>query len=327
MRNSAWRKSGLMALILFGLAVSLTYAQQRTVTGQVSSEEEGPIPGVNVVIQGTVTGAVTNVDGNFTINVPGPDAILVFSSIGYSTESITVGDQTSMNVVLEPDVTSLDEIVVIGYGTQKKKEVTSAVASVKSEDFVKGNVNDPAQLIQGKVAGLSISKPGGDPNQSYTMRLRGMSTIGANTEPLVVIDGIIGGSMENVDPNDIESIDVLKDGSAAAIYGTRGSSGVIIITTKKGRRGTSRIEYNGQFTSESVGKYPNVMDSNEWRALSQEVGLGTDFGADTDWFKETTQNALSQAHNLSLSGGTDKTTYRASFNYRGGDGGGPEYRI
>ncbi len=320
MRNSAWRKSGLMALLLFGLAVSLTYAQQRTVTGQVSSDEEGPIPGVNVVIQGTVTGAVTNVDGDFTINVPGPDAILVFSSIGYSTQTITVGNQSTINVLLEADVTSLDEIVVIGYGTQKKKEVTSAVASVKSEDFVKGNVNDPAQLIQGKVAGLSISKPGGDPNQGYTMRLRGMSTIGANTEPLIVIDGIIGGSMDNVDPNDIESIDVLKDGSAAAIYGTRGSSGVIIITTKKGRRGTSKIEYNGQFTSESVGKYPNVMDANEWRALSQEVGLGTDFGASTDWFKETTQNALSQVHNLSLSGGTDKTTYRASFNYRGGDG-------
>ncbi len=320
MRNSAWRKSGVLALLLFGLAISLTYAQQRTVTGQVSSDEEGPIPGVNVVIQGTVTGAVTDVDGNFTINVPGPDAVLVFSSIGYSTVSVTVANQSTINVVLVADVTSLDEIVVIGYGTQKKKELTSAVANVKSDEFVKGNVNNPAQLIQGKVAGLSISKPGGNPNEGYTMRLRGMSTIGANTQPLVVIDGVIGGSLDNVDPNDIESIDVLKDGSAAAIYGTRGSSGVIIVTTKKGRRGTTQVDYNVLVTAESVAKYPNVMDATEWRALSQETGLGTDFGGDTDWFKETTNTALSQVHNLSMSGGTDKTTYRASFNYRGGDG-------
>jgi hypothetical protein len=131
MRNSAWRKSGVLALLLFGLAISLTYAQQRTVTGQVSSDEEGPIPGVNVIIQGTVTGAVTDVDGNFTINVPGPEAILVFSSIGYSTVSVTVANQSTINVVLVADVTSLDEIVVIGYGTQKKKELTSAVANVK----------------------------------------------------------------------------------------------------------------------------------------------------------------------------------------------------
>jgi iron complex outermembrane receptor protein len=320
MSKPTWWKSGILSLLLFGLAVSFTNAQERTITGLVSSDEEGPIPGVNIVIQGTVTGAVSDVDGNYSIVVPGPNAVLVFSSIGYTTQSITVGNQSSINMVMVADVTSLDEIVVIGYGTQKKKELTSAVANVKSEEFVKGNVNDPAQLIQGKVAGLSISKPGGDPNEGYTMRLRGMSTIGASTQPLVVIDGVIGGSLDNVDPNDIESIDVLKDGSAAAIYGTRGSSGVIIVTTKRGRRGTSQITYNGMLTTEYVGKYPDVMDADEWRALSQETGVGTDFGEDTNWFEETTQTAISQIHNLSLSGGTETTTYRASFNYRGGDG-------
>jgi len=320
MRNSAWWKSGLLSLILFGFAISLTFAQERTVTGTVSSETEGTIPGVNIVIQGTTQGAVSDVDGNYSITVPGPDAVLLFTSIGYSTQSITVGNQTSIDVILVEDITQLDEIVVIGYGTQKKKEVTSAIANVKSEEFNKGMVNNPAQLVQGKVAGLSISKPGGNPNQGFTMRLRGMSTIGANTQPLVVIDGVVGGSLDNVDPNDIESMDVLKDGSAAAIYGTRGSSGVIIVTTKKGRKGTAHIDYNGMVTMESVGKYPNVMDVDQWKAMSAETGEGTDFGSQTNWFEETTNTAIQQAHNLSMSGGTDKTTYMASFNFRDGDG-------
>jgi len=320
MRNSAWWKSGFLSLILFGFAISLTFAQESTVTGSVSSDAEGPIPGVNIVIQGTTTGAVTDVDGNFTITVSGPDAVLVFTSIGYAAQNVTVGNQTSINVTLVEDVLALDEIVVIGYGTQKKKELTSAISNVKAEEFNKGQINNAAQLIQGKVAGLSITKPGGNPNEGYTMRLRGMSTIGANTQPLVVIDGVVGGSLDNVDPNDIESMDVLKDGSAAAIYGTRGSSGVIIVTTKKGRRGTAHIDYNGMVTLETVGKYPNVMDAEQWRALSAETGEGTDFGQNTNWFEETTQNAFQQTHNLSLSGGTEKTKYMASFNYRDGDG-------
>ena len=320
MRNSAWWKSGFLSLILFGFAISLAFAQEITVTGTVSSDEEGPIPGVNIVIQGTTQGAVTDVDGNFSITVPGPDAVLLFTSIGYSTQNVTVGNQTSINVTMVEDVTQLDEIVVIGYGTQKKKELTSAISNVKAEEFNKGSVNNPAQLVQGKVAGLSISRPGGDPNQGYTMRLRGMSTIGANTQPLVVIDGVVGGSLDNVDPNDIESMDVLKDGSAAAIYGTRGSSGVIIVTTKKGRRGTAQIDYNGMVTLETVGKYPDVMDVEQWRAMSAETGEGTDFNNETDWLKETTQNAFQQVHNLSMSGGTDKTKYMASFNFRDGDG-------
>jgi TonB-linked SusC/RagA family outer membrane protein len=320
MRNSAWWKSGFLSLLLFGFAISLTFAQERTVTGTVSSDAEGTIPGVNIVIQGTTQGAVSDVDGNYNISVPGPDAVLMFSSIGYANQIITVGSQTIINVTLAEDVTALDEIVVIGYGTQKKKELTSAITSVKSEDFNQGAMTNPAQLVQGKVAGLSISKPGGNPNGGYEMRLRGLSTVGAATQPLVVIDGIIGGSLDNVDPNDIESMDVLKDGSAAAIYGTRGSSGVIIVTTKQGRRGTANIEYNGLVTSTSVSKFQDILSPTQWRSLSGELGLGTDFGANTDWFEETTQRATEQSHNLALSGGTDKTKYRASFNYRDGDG-------
>ena len=184
----------------------------------------------------------------------------------------------------------------------------------------KVSVNSPVQLIQGKVSGLSISKPGGDPNGSYDIRLRGMSTIGANLGPLVIIDGVIGGDLNNVDPNDIESINVLKDGSAAAIYGTRGSSGVILVTTKKGKKGTAVIDYNVYATAEMVAKNTNVMNAAEWRALSAEVGLGTDFGANTDWFKQIEQTAYSQVHNISMSGGSDKTSYRASLNYRDNEG-------
>jgi iron complex outermembrane receptor protein len=320
MRNSTLWKGGILSLFLLGFAVCIASAQEKTVSGQVTSPEEGPIPGVNIVIQGTVQGTVTDVDGNYSLTVPGPDAVLVFSSIGYSTQSIVVGDRSTLNVMMATDVQSLDEIVVIGYGTQKKKELTSAVSNVKSDEFVKGNVNNPAQLIQGKVAGLSITKPGGNPNQGYTIRLRGMSTIGANTSPLVVIDGVIGGSLDNVDPNDIESIDVLKDGSAAAIYGTRGSSGVIIVTTKQGRRGMAQIEYNGYVTAETVARHTDVMNAEEWRELHTETGLGTDFGESTDWFDEMTQTAISQTHNLSVSGGTDQTTYRASFNVRDAQG-------
>ncbi len=295
--------------------------QARTVTGKVTDGDTGEsIPGANVVIQGTSTGTVTDIEGNFSIEVPGPETVLVISFVGYVSQEITVGNQSHVDIVLRPNVTALDEIVVTGYGVQQKKEITSSITSVKAEEFNKGYVNDPAQLIQGKVAGLSISKPGGDPNGTYNIRLRGLSTIGANTQPLVVIDGVIGASLENVDPNDIESIDVLKDGSAAAIYGTRGSSGVIIVTTKEGKEGTANINYNGYVTMETIAKTTDVMNPEEWRALHDETGLGTDFGANTDWFDETTQTGFSQVHNISMSGGTEKTSYRASFNYRDANG-------
>ena len=321
MRNSVflWRR-GILSLLIFCFAISLASAQQKTVTGKISSVEEGALPGVNVVLQGTVTGTMSDAQGNYSIVVPGSQAVLVFSSIGFTSQSITVGNVAKIDVVLEPTISSLSEVVVVGYGTQKKREVTSSITSVKSDEFNKGNVNSPVQLIQGKVSGLSISKAGGDVNAGYDIRLRGLSTIGANTGPLVVIDGVIGGSLSNVDPNDIESINVLKDGAAAAIYGTRGSSGVILVQTKQGKKGTSVIDYNTYFTAEMIAKHTDVMNATEWRAMKDETGLGTDFGFDTDWFKETTQTAKSQVHNISMSGGSDKTTYRASLNYRDAQG-------
>ena len=315
LRNYLCRKR-ILSLFLLCFAVSIAYAQQRTITGKVTSEAEGALPGVNIIMQGTMTGVMSDVNGNYSIEVPGPETVLVFSFIGYTVQSVTVGSQSTIDVTLVPATSELGEVVVIGYGTQRKREVTSSITSVKSEEFNKGSVMTPEQLIQGKVAGLSISRPGGNPNAGYDIRLRGMSTIGANLGPLVIIDGVIGGDLNNVDPNDIESINVLKDGSAAAIYGTRGSSGVILVQTKKGKRGTSEIEYNAYVTVEMVAKNTNVMNATEWRALSAETGLGTDFGYDTDWFKEIERTGMAQVHNLALSGGTDKTNYRASINFR-----------
>jgi TonB-dependent starch-binding outer membrane protein SusC len=317
MRNSVflWRR-GVLSLLTFGFALSLAFSQQKTITGKVTSASEGPLPGVNIVVQGTVTGATTDVQGNYSIVVPAPGAVLMFSFIGYTPQVVTVGGREKIDVELVPAVSALNEVVVTGYGTQKKREVTSSITSVKSDEFNKGSVNSPVQLIQGKVSGLSISKAGGDPNGGYDIRLRGLSTIGANLGPLIIIDGVIGGDLNNVDPNDIESINVLKDGSAAAIYGTRGSSGVILVQTKKGKKGTAVIDYNVYVTAEMVAKNTNVMNAKEWRALSAEVGLGTDFGQSTNWFKEIEQTGITQVHNLSMSGGTEKTSYRASINYR-----------
>ncbi len=244
--------------------------------------------------------------------------IVIFFTVNYlSAQQTTIREKAD---TISEFHLPIPENINTGYEKLKSSEITGSVSVIKSDEFNKGNINNPLQLIQGKVAGVGISKPGGNPNGIYDIRIRGLNTINAGIYPLIVIDGIAGASLENVDPEDIESITVLKDGSSAAIYGTRASNGVIIVTTKGGKKGSAIISYNVFVTAESVAKYPNSMNSTEWRALSAETGLGTDYGENTDWFKEIGQTALSQVHNLSMSGGNDKTTYRASVNYRQGDG-------
>jgi iron complex outermembrane receptor protein len=225
-------------------------------------------------------------------------------------------------IISEPKDSIINvKVVDFGYGIQKQTEVTGSITGIRSGEFNKGHIDRPEQLIQGKVTGLDISKPGGDPNGSYYLRLRGLSTIYANTQPLFVIDGIPDASIYNVDPNDIESITVLKDGASSSLYGLRGSNGVILVTTRKGERATSVIDYNVYVSAEMVGRNTPMMNSAEWRTLNTALGgLGTDFGGNTNWLKEIEQTALSQVHNLSLSGGSDKTSYRASFNFRQGEG-------
>ena len=207
-----------------------------------------------------------------------------------------------------------------GYINQRKNEITGSVTMVKSQEFNRGYITDPVGLIVGKVPGLSLSKIGNDPNQSYYMRLRGLNTINGNTQPLIVIDGAIDASPGTLDPNDIESITVLKDASSSAVYGMRGSNGVILITTKRGKPGTSEISYNTFAAVESVAKNNPAMSASEWREFSEQTNQGIDYGASTDWLKEIEQTPVSMAHNISMSGGNDKTTYRASINYQAVNG-------
>ena len=297
-------------------ASTLALAQGKVVTGKVTStDDNSAIPGANVLEKGTSNGTVTDANGVYRISV-GDNATLVFSFVGLTTQEAVVGSRSTIDVGLLSDVTALSEIVVTGYGTQEKKELTSAITSVKSEDFNRGTVNDPMQLLAGKVAGLAIARPGGDPNGTSTIRLRGIATFGANSEPLIVIDGVIGGSLSTVDPNDIASMDVLKDASAAAIYGSRGGSGVIIITTKTGRAGKVQVSYNGSVNTESIANKIPFMTADEYRKVPGAV----DLGSSTDWLKVVTKTANSQVHNLSLSGGTAQTQYRASINIRNAEG-------
>ena len=229
--------------------------------------------------------------------------------MGFSAQEVSVGNQNTINIVLISS-NELDEILVTGYGSQTQKEITSAVVSVSEEEFNKGAITDASELLQGKVAGLSIYNRGGDPNAGTVIRLRGLTTIGSNTSPLVVVDGVIGASLQNVDPQDIESINVLKDASAAAIYGSRGSSGVLLVTTKKGTAGETQITYNGRFESSSIANQIDVMSPSEFVANG-----GRDLGSQTDWLDAVTRDGFSQIHNLTASGGSGNSTYRVSANF------------
>lgn len=292
---------------------------QLLVKGIVTDETGDGLPGVTVRLKGnTSVGTVTDIDGNYALEIPDgtEDPVLVFSFVGYLLQEISVNNRSTIDVELASDIKSLEEVVVVGYGTQKKEEITSAVTSVSAEEFNKGNITDVAQLMQGKVAGLSIARAGGDPNGGFSIRLRGLSTLGANAQPLVVVDGQIGADMNTIDPNDIQSIDVLKDAASSAIYGTRGSAGVIIITTKKGTYGEPRVSYNTALTIDNPYRFTPNMTSAEYR----ELGIGADYGANTNWYDEISRTAVSQTHNLSLSGGSKQTTYNASVNYRDNQG-------
>lgn len=299
-------------LLLTLLSFSLTALAQQKVTGKVKDSSGEPVIGASVVVKGNNTmGTITDFDGNFMLDVPAK-SVLVISYIGYVTQEVPTAGKNSLEIVLKEDTKTLDEVVVIGYGTQRKGDVTSSVASVKADNFVKGAVKDVGQLIQGKVAGLAITNPNGDPTGSTQIRLRGTNTIGgANTAPLVLIDGIPG-ELGTVAPEDVESVDVLKDGSAAAIYGTRGTNGVILITTKQAKGvDINQVEYNGYVSTSLIAKKLDMLNADEFRTLYPDY----DHGADTDWIDEISRTPVSHVHNLSLMGGNSKTNYIANLNY------------
>jgi TonB-dependent SusC/RagA subfamily outer membrane receptor len=228
--SNLWR-GGLLFLLLIGFTVSSAYSQEKTVTGTVTAEGEGALPGVTIVLKGTAQGAVTNIDGNYTISVPGPNAVLVFSFIGFSLQEIPVGEQTTIDVTLESDVTSLNEVVVTGYASQKKQDLTGSVGVVKAEELVQMPQGNVTQQLQGRVAGVVITQDS-RPGQGAKVRIRGTGSF-QNNSPLYVVDGVPTSDINTLSPNDIETLSVLKDAGAASIYGSRSSNGVILITTKK----------------------------------------------------------------------------------------------
>lgn len=293
-------------------------AQEVTITGTVKELSTGQtMPGVNVTVKGTQTGTITDIDGKYSVSAP-VGGTLVFSFIGYENVEKVVTSATTIDADLKEFIESLDEVVVIGYGTSTKKEVTGSVASLKAKDFNQGNFNDPMGLIQGKVAGLSISKPdGADPMAGYQILLRGTNTLIAGQGPLIIIDGVIGADLKNINFQDVETFDVLKDGSAAAIYGTRGTNGVIIITTKHARSGQTRIEYSAQVSAQVASRRVENLSADEFKSAIetyQPSKASNLYGASTDWFKEITRDIpISFQHNIALSGGTDKFSHRTSF--------------
>ncbi len=308
----------LRLLPLLLLAAGSVNAQSRVVSGTVHSETGEGMPGVNVVIKNTTTGTATDTNGRFTLAVPDAETTLVFTFVGYSTKEVQVGAQTTFDVSLEPDLAALQEVVIIGYGSQRRADVTTAVEHVKPESFVPGAVRNAGELLRGKVAGLTISTPTGDPAAGSEILLRGITSIYGSSAPLVLIDGYTG-DLNAISPNDIESVDVLKDASAAAIYGTRGKNGVIMITTKKAKGEMAPVvEYAGYVATDRMQRKADFMTASDVR---QRIGEGVldpanDLGGNTDWLKAITRTPVTHYHNISLRGGTARTRYVANANYK-----------
>lgn len=302
-----------------------TVAQTKfTLQGVVKDAYGDPIVGATVTEKGNPkNGTITDIDGHYTLSIPRGKMVEV-TYVGFKSQSFTASS-AKHDIVMEEDFTDLNEVVVIGYGTQKKADVTSSVASVKAKDFNAGSVIDAGQLVQGKVAGLSISLPSGDPNGSTTVMLRGTSSLMGSSTPLVLVDGVPG-SFSTVAPEEIEGIDVLKDGSATAIYGTRGTNGVIIITTKSGSRESApSIEYNGYLSTSYQAKKADFLNADELRSRLAEGWSPSgaddkDYGASVDWLKEVSRIALSHNHDLTFRGGSKTVSYIASLNYQNRQG-------
>ena len=301
-------KNKTFLLVLFA-AFSMTMSAQ--ITGTVlEASTDFPIIGASVVEVGTTNGVITDFDGNFVLNVA-EGAQIQISYVGFAAQTLAAKD--GMVVKLAEDTYMLQEVVAVGYGSQTKKEITGSVASVKADDFNKGAFNSAEGLLQGKVAGLTMSKDGGgDPtNRGFSVQIRGAGSLTGSTTPLYIIDGVPGASMNNINPNDIESMDVLKDGSAAAIYGTRANAGVIIITTKKGKEGKTQVEYSGTVSTANTAGYIKLFGREEFLKAG-----GVDYRHETDWYKEITRVPVSTEHNIALSGGMKNVDYRASINYK-----------
>lgn len=292
------------------------------IVGTVTDTKGEPLIGASVIVEGQSKGVTTDIDGNYEISVPS-GSLLTFSYIGYTPEKKKVNESGKLYISLAEDTQLLSEVVVIGYGTMDKKELTSAISHVSEKDFLTISSSDPTMLIQGKVPGVSITNiAAGDPNNAASVQIRGVSSRSAGLGPLIVIDGVPGGSLSNVNANDIASFDILKDGAASAIYGTRGSNGVILVTTKKGAKdGTYNVTYAGSVAWDKIIDELDFMDADDYRNIRLGWGdNGIDLGGNYDWFKGVSRTGFTQKHTLSISGGTERANYRASADYRKSNG-------
>lgn len=334
-------KMKMLWFFLFAVLTLPVFAQEKSISGTVTdATSKEPLVGVTVLIEGTTTGTATDVDGKFTLKAD-PGKKLVFSFVGYVPQTVTVGQQTSLKIALSQQAQGLDEVVIIGYGTVKKNDATGAVSTVSSKDFSKGGITSPQELIVGKSAGTVITSAGGAPGSGATIRIRGGSSMSASNDPLIIIDGFpvsnsgisgLANPLSTINPNDIETFTVLKDASATAIYGSRASNGVILITTKKGTAGKAmKIEYNGTYSLNSIPAYMNVLSGDEMRALALDLAnkgavglsmasLGRLGNENTNWQKEIYRTAFAHDHNVSLTGGIKTMPYRASLGYTSQDG-------
>ncbi|MFN3379552.1 MAG: SusC/RagA family TonB-linked outer membrane protein [Runella zeae] len=334
----------------------------KTVTGKVVDETNSPLPGVSIVLKGTQKGTVTDGNGQFKLDVPDANATLIFSFVGYQPQEIVVGNQTSINLTLKGDSKVLEEIVVIGYGTLKKSDLTGAVGSVKADQLLERPAPSLTQALSGRMAGVQVNTNSGRPGGRTTIRVRGFSSINSSNNPLYVVDGVMlpqgnqnqfTSAIDYINPNDIVSVEVLKDASSTAIYGARGANGVILVTTKKGKAGEGTVTYNADFSVNTIGpNRPEVLNAKQylavedlaWANMAKYDPVGWAAGRwaylnpklrrtdprifdangnplyDTDWFKETSQNSLSQNHQLGFSGGNERTQYSFSLNYRDDQG-------
>ena len=274
------------------------FQQQKSVSGKVSDSSGGTLPGVSVIVKGTTTGTITDANGNYSLsNVPA-DATLQFSFVGMKPQEIKVAGKATINVTMDEETVDIEEVVAIGYGSMKKSDLTGSVASIDSKDLKQGVVFSSEQILQGKVAGLSVIQSSGDPTSTASMRLRGGTSLSASNEPLVVIDGVPGVDFNTVQPSEIVSVDILKDASATAIYGSRGANGVILVTTNRGKG--KFLEYSSYVAIGKTAKNIDLLSAEEWRQYVSDnnVNGAIDYGGDTDWQKALERNAVAHSHDF-----------------------------
>jgi TonB-linked SusC/RagA family outer membrane protein len=340
----------------------MTTATGQTVKGKVTDERGEALIGVNIIVKETSKGTTTDLDGMYSIEVSGPSSVLTFTYLGYEPKDVVVNNQTVINVTLSPDSKVLSEVVVIGYGTQRKSDLTGSVSSVKENDLLERPSPSLNQALAGRMAGVQVNNNSGRPGGRTTVRVRGFSSINSSNNPLYVVDGVMlpqgtqnqfSNAIDYINPNDIVSVEVLKDASSTAIYGARGANGVILITTKKGKAGEGMVTYNVDMSVNTTGpNKPDVLNAAEyiavedlaWRNMEKYDPAGWKAGRwaylnpklrridprvwnadgspkfDTDWFEESTQASLSQNHNLGFNGGNERTQYAFSMGYRDDQG-------